>query len=887
MAVKARPADAPAAAQPLVERADLLATLDRASAGIVTVISAPAGSGKTCLLRAWQAGPGQRHRVAAVQVQRDQRDAQQFWLAVLSAVRQVGGTDSSADPPATPAFDGPAMVDRVLSVLAQDPDRMFLLIDDLHELTSPEALAQLSRLLASLPRHVHAILATRRDLPLHLHQLRLAGELTEIRAADLRFTGPETRELLNASGIALSDAGAGLLHQRTEGWAAGLRLAAISLAGHPHPERFVTEFSGSSSTVAEYLIAEMLERQPAEVQQLLVRTSLLDRVNGELGDLLTGRPGSEGILLDLEDANAFVMSLDPERTWFRYHHLFADLLRLELRRTQPERVSALHRLAATWFVQHGQVVDAIRHTLAAGDWSDAARLLADHSFSLTLDGHTQTIQAVLRAFPPGAEVDGADLALARATTHLAQGDLDEAAAHLALAETHVETTPPERQRRLRVTIASLQLSLARRRGNLAGVIEQVQFLASPISAASDEEVTLDSDLRAVALMNLGIVEAWSLASAASERHLREGADLARRIGRPYLEVGCLAQLAFASKIRPFATTRRLCIEAISLAERHGWGGEPIVAPAEVTLAALMILMGDFSQGEQWLQRTGQALQTDTGPGIRLLLRLATGMLYAGRGRHREALAEFSGAERLQLQLASSHALENQLVGWKIATQARVGMLGDARASVAALDECRANSGEILNARAVICLADKAPAQVLGSLQSVVDGTAPVIGYGTVVESLLLTALAHRDLGDQRAATQAVEHALALSEPDRLVLPFAMIAPVKLLESIPRPETSHAGLLADILDVVHGSSLAPRGASSSPQIEQLSPSELKVLRYLPTNLSRLEIASELSVSVNTVSTHIRNIYAKLGAQDRSSAVQRARELHLLSVGLTRS
>ena len=159
----------------------------------------------------------------------------------------------------------------------------------------------------------------------------------------------------------------------------------------------------------------------------------------------------------------------------------------------------------------------------------------------------------------------------------------------------------------------------------------------------------------------------------------------------------------------------------------------------------------------------------------------------------------------------------------------------------------------------------------------------MIGYVTVVESLLLAALAHRDLGDQRAATQAVEHALALSEPDRLVLPFAMIGPVKLLESIPRHETAHAGLLTDILDVVHGSSLAPPGESSSPQIEQLSPSELKVLRYLPTNLSRLEIASELSVSVNTVNTHIRNIYAKLGAQDRSSAVQRARDLRLLSAG----
>ena len=401
---------------------------------------------------------------------------------------------------------------------------------------------------------MHAVLATRRDLPLRLHQLRLAGELAEIRAADLRFTERETRELLDASGIALSEAGAALLHQRTEGWAAGLRLAAISLAGHPDPERFVAEFSGSDRTVAEYLIAEMLERQPDDVQDLLLRTSLLDRVNGELADLLTGRPGSERILLELEDANAFVVSLDPERTWFRYHHLFGDLLRLELRRTLPEEVPALHRRAADWFIQHGQVVDAIRHTQAAGDWPRAARLLADHSFSLTLDGQTQTIQALVQAFPPGA--DHPELALVRATVDLVQGRLDEAAAHLAVAETYAETAPPDRQRRLQVAIASLKLSLARRRGHLAGVLEQAKFLASPVTGQSDEDIALGSDLRAVALMNLGIVEAWSLGLPDAERHLQEGADLARQIGRPYLEVACLAQLGFASRIRSFAITRR-------------------------------------------------------------------------------------------------------------------------------------------------------------------------------------------------------------------------------------------------------------------------------------------------------------------------------------------
>jgi LuxR family maltose regulon positive regulatory protein len=871
----------------LIDRGDLLAVLDRAAAGKVTVISAPAGSGKTSLLRAWADRPGQPHRLAVMQVRRDQHDAQQFWLALLNAVRQASSATSDAGPPAaTPGFNGPAMVDRVLSELADAGDGITLVIDDLHELNSPEALAQLTRLLTNLPPNVHAILATRRDLRLRLHQLRLAGELAEIRAADLRFTERETRELLDASGIALSDAGAALLHQRTEGWAAGLRLAAISLAGHPDPERFVAEFSGSNRTVAEYLLAEMLDRQPDDVQQLLLRTSLLDRVNGELADLLTGRPGSERILLELEDANAFVVSLDPERMWFRYHHLFGDLLRLELRRRLPEEVPALHRRAAGWFTQQGQVVEAVRHTQAAGDWPVAARLLADHSFSLTLDGQAQTIQALVRAFPRGAPADNPELALVRAADDLLHGHLDEGAAHLAVAETHVETAPPDRQRRLQVAIVSLKLWLARRRGHLAGVIEQASFLASPVAGQSDEDIALGSDLRAVALYNLGTLEAWSLGLQDAERHLQEGAVLARRIGRPYLEVGCLAQLGFASRIRSFATTRRRCHEAIALAERHGWGAEPIVAPALVTLAANLVWTGEFDEGERWLQRTAQALQTDTGPGIRQLLHLATGRLHAGRGRHREALEELGAAEHLQSQLAGSHALASQVTGWMLATQARLGMLGEAHACLAALDDERANSGEIGNARAVICLAEGDPAGALGALADVLDGTAKVVGYVTVVEAQLLAGLAHRALGDQGTANNAVERALALAEPDRLVLPFVMTGSRELLEALPRHETAHAALLADILDVVHGASLTAKDQSSAPQTEELSPSELKVLRYLPTNLSRPEIASELSVSVNTVNTHVRSIYAKLQASDRSSAVQRARELRLLSAGRTR-
>jgi LuxR family maltose regulon positive regulatory protein len=305
----------------------------------------------------------------------------------------------------------------------------------------------------------------------------------------------------------------------------------------------------------------------------------------------------------------------------------------------------------------------------------------------------------------------------------------------------------------------------------------------------------------------------------------------------------------------------------------------------VNLAGALIWTGEFDEGEHWLRRAARAVETDAGPVIRLLLHIGTGALLAGRRKLREALAEFIAVEHLQTQLEGSHALAGQLTSWRLATQARLGQPSEARASLAALDPDLAGSGEIDNARAAICLAEGDPTAALTPVQRVLSGVAPVIGYVTVVEAHLLAALAHRELGDQRAATASTEGALGLAEADRLILPFAMTGSLKLLEAMPKHETAHAALLTDILDVMRGSSAAPGHMPSLAEIEQLSPSELRVLRYLPTNLSRPEIASELSVSVNTVNTHIRNIYAKLQAQDRSSAVQRAREMRLLSAGLT--
>ena len=305
----------------------------------------------------------------------------------------------------------------------------------------------------------------------------------------------------------------------------------------------------------------------------------------------------------------------------------------------------------------------------------------------------------------------------------------------------------------------------------------------------------------------------------------------------------------------------------------------MIAPALVTLAGILVWTGEFDHGGQWLDRARRATQAGGEPGIQLLVHLISATLPAARGRHHEALAEFAAAGQVQELMAGEHALTSRVAAWTIATQARLGRTGQARASLAALGERLVTTGEIRNAAAVVCLAEQDPAGARRQLRAVLDGSAPVNPYLTLVEAHLLDALACRDLGDEDTARAAVEQALHLAEPDRLILPFAMTGAWELLTALPPQATSHAALVADILDAVSGGG---PGQAAAPA-EGLSPSELRVLRYLPTNLTRPEIAGELSVSPNTVNTHIRRIYAKLGATDRSSAVQRGRELRLLSSG----
>jgi LuxR family transcriptional regulator, maltose regulon positive regulatory protein len=849
-----------------------------AAAAQVTVVSAPAGSGKTVLLRSWVGQAGLAGRAAWVPVGRDEQDPQRFWLAVLDALR---GTSAGAglvrELTAAPDLDGWAMVERLLADLAPLAERLWLLIDDVHELGSDQVRRQLELLVMRAPEQLRLVLATRHDVRLRLHRLRLEGELTEIRADDLRFTLAEARVLFQAGGVALSETALGLLVERTEGWAAGLRLAALSLAGHPDPERFAAEFSGSERTVAEYLVAEVLDRQGEGVRRLLLRTSILDRVNGELADLLTGDSGSEGMLHELEEANAFVVALDAARSWFRYHHLFAGLLRLELRRTEPGQVTALHRTAATWFAGRGFAVEAIRHAQAVQDWELAARLLADAWPGLYLGGQEATVHALMAGFPGGAAAADAELAAVAAADELAQGSLEAAGRYLRLAERGLTAVPEDRRGQAQVLLGVVRLLVAGRSGNFLARIEQAQRLLAAAEAPEAARLGLGDELRALSLVEIGDSETWAGRLDQAESHLEQGVALARRIGRPYLEFMGLVYQAEIELNRWFPRAAERSRRAIDLAERHGWTDDLFAGFASMTLGAALAWQGWLEQAEAWVRRAERIFRAEANPAAAMGCHYVRGQLELGRGRAADALAAFRAAERL----AGPHPLARPLRAWLVHTLVRLGETEDAERVLAGLGEHDRDRGEMRIAAAGLRLAQHDPDAATAALAPVLAGSAQMGWRSWLVQAFLLEATARDALGDPAAAGCALERALDLAEPGSTLLWFLLHPAPGLLQRHARQRTAHAALLAQVLDLLSGNTPAPPPAGPRAPLEPLSKTETRVLRYLPTHLSAPEIASELSVAVSTVKTHLRNLYAKLGAHSRAEAVESARTLGLLA------
>jgi LuxR family maltose regulon positive regulatory protein len=845
----------------------------------VTVVTAPAGSGKTVLLRSWIAGTGRAERAAWVPVGRDERDPQRLWLAVLGALRRTStGSALVRELTAAPDLDGWAILERLLDDLAALDEPLWLVIDDVHTLGSDQARQQLELLVLRAPAQLRLVLATRRDLRLGLHRLRLEGQLTEIRSDDLRFTVAEAQALFRAAGMELAAPTVAALHERTEGWVAGLRLAALSLAGHPDPDRFAAEFSGSERTVADYLLAEVLERQPAEVRRLLLRTSVLERVNGELADLLTGGTGGERVLHELEEANAFVVSLDPARSWFRYHHLFADLLRLELRRTDPGAVTALHETAATWFAGHEHPVEAIRHAQAAQDWGTAARLLADRWPTLHLDGQTATVHALLAGFPTGATTADAGLAAVAAADELAQGSVQAAERFVRLAERG--STPDGRAGQARVLLGVVRLLLAWYRGDLPAVPEQAQRLGAAGETPDPARPDLSEELRALALAGLADTEIWTGRLDQAERHLEQAIALARRIGRPYLEFIGLVYWAEIDLSRWFPRAVERSRQAIELARQHGWTDETTAGLAYMALGSALAWQGRPEEAESWVHRAERTVRPEAAPVSAMGVQYARGQVELGRGRAAEALAAFRAAERLASGLPVPHPLARPLRAWIVHALARLGETGPAEQVVAGVSERDRDRGEMRIAVAVLRLAQDDPRAATAVLRPVLDGSARTGWRSWLVEAFLLEAIARDALGDPGAADAAVEHALDVAEPDGALLWF-LLHPARELIERHGADTAHAALRAEVLDLLAGTAPAAPPGAPRPPLEPLSGSEIRVLRYLPTHLSAREIAGELFVSTSTVKTHMRNLYAKLGAHTRAEAVESGRALRLLA------
>ena len=396
-------------------------------------------------------------------------------------------------------------------------------------------LAQLELLVVRAPAELRFVLAARRELRLGLSRLRLEGELTEIRAADLRFSVAEARALFGAAGVELP---AGRWPGCTGGPRAGRRGCGWPRCRWPGTRTRSGSPRSSPAPIGRWLSScwpRCWTGRAQEVRRLLLRTSVLERVSGPLADVLTGSSGGERVLQDLEQAGAFVVSLDAGRSWFRYHQLFADLLRLELRRTEPAERAALHGAAAGWLAGHGHPVEAVRQAQAAADWALAAGLLADHWLDLYLGGRGATLAGLLAGFPCRVVAASPELTAVQVAGDLIRGSLEDAGRHLAMAADALAAVPADRRGRVQVMLAVLRLFLARRLVDFPVVAEEAQRLLALTEAADAAQPGLGEDLRATAFISLGIAEMWALRFEDAERHLTQGVALAREIGRPYLE----------------------------------------------------------------------------------------------------------------------------------------------------------------------------------------------------------------------------------------------------------------------------------------------------------------------------------------------------------------
>jgi LuxR family maltose regulon positive regulatory protein len=888
----------------IVLRPRLIERLDEglSAGGKLTLISAPAGFGKTTLVSEWVAGC--QRPVAWLSLDDRDNDPIRFLKYLITALQMISenmgaGVLSVLQSPQPPPIE--SILTALLNDITTLPDNFILVLDDYHVIDSKPVDSALTFLLEHLPPQMHLFIATREDPHLPLARLRARGHLTEVRAADLRFTPAEAAGFLNqVMGLNLSAEDVAALETRTEGWIAGLQLAALSMQGRSDAASFIQAFTGSHRFVLDYLVEEVLQRQPEGIHSFLLKTAILDRLSGSLCDAVTGRKDGKGMLETLERGNLFVIPLDDQRQWYRYHPLFAEVLQARLLDEQPDQVSSLHERASVWYEQNGLPAAAIRHALAAEDFERAATLveLAIPYMRRNRQEATHTELGWLKALPDELIQFRPVLCVAYAYALFGDGELETVEPRLRDAERWLETKADTARmvvvdekefRRLPGMIALLRTAQALARGDMPETVKNAQQVL---------DVALDNDylLLGGAASTLGLA-AWASGDLdAARRMTADGMANVRQAGYLSSAIGGAIVLA------DIQIAQGRLHEAMSTYERGlQWSTEP-GAPVLRGAADMYVGMSDLHYEHNDLKTATQHLLTSQALGELAALpqnpyrwRAAMARIREAQGDLDEALNLLEQAERLYDGAFSPNvrpiaARKTRL--WL--TQGRLGeALGWARERGLSVENELSYLHEfdhITLARVLLACyqserADRSILDAMGLLERLLKAAEERGGKGSVIEVLVLQAIAYQEQDNHHQALSTLERALPLAEREGYVRIFVDEGKVmrSLIEDLSRKRDHPLIGFADKLLAAFAQTVAaPKSANlhqKSDLVDPLSERELEVLKLLRSELSGPEIAQQLIVSQNTFKTHTKNIYTKLGVNNRRAAIHRAEELDL--------
>ena len=867
-----------------LHRPRLLEHLELGAAGPLTLVSAPAGTGKTALVSAWARRAQAHGPVAWVTLEAEDESPTTFWSSCTAGLGRCGVVVGM--PPSRPDSDGlqdghvDAMVSALVSHAGQRPARPMVLVLDCAADISAGVAADLDRLLHRSAGLLRLVIATRVDPVLPLHRYRLASTIVEVRMADLAFTLDEARELMKMAGVALSDVALRTILDRTHGWGAGLRFVAASAGRHEDQERAALDFRGDGGDVAEYLIAEVLDVQPADGRQLLLETSIVDVLRPGLNEAIGG-PKAQRALAALLRGNAFLHEVAESPNFYTYQPLFRELLRAQLAFELPDRLPELHQAAASWMADQGLVDEAVRHSAAAGDWEAAARYLIDDLAigRLLLPGG-DSLGQVLAHIP--RETEGAAASLVRAALAMEVFDVEACEKHLFRAEGQLDEAPTPRSSAAALALQTVRLALAVAVGDvelaLGAAASAEQLLQMQVGERLDEH----PELRV--LVESGKGAAW-LATGQLDEAVEAFSAGARAADRPGCErslIDCLGHLALLAAMRGQLRRAADLATRVARLQQEAHIDAAACPSAAVALAWLNTERYDLPAARRHAQHAADSMPFAHDPTARVMLALVDSRVRRARSDVEGALARI-GATRAEVPVQSRWLLDMLRIE-EAELRVANGQPELAIQTLGELSEPESPEGVLVLARARMATGGtfESPASTLRSAAA---------SLPTRVGGWLFEATCHLDGGDDLRAAQALERSLRLAAPERLRRPFREASPQvrRLLRADPLLASDHSWLGASTLEDAHSSSQPRRDTDldaaatkpvSNPLLEPLTEKEREVLGHLAALLTTDEIAGAMFVSVNTVRTHVRNILRKLGASRRNEAVRRARELGII-------